>query len=214
MSRISTHKHLGLTLSNTRSWADHVRTISEKACIRLFLRALNFRDSIKSPEKMNTAFVRPLLEYSDIVWDNCSSETKKQLDAIHIEAGRIITGTTKLCNIDKICSDLGWESLQSRGHIHKLVAFYKILHWLSPNCLMGLVPPTVQETTRYSLRNSDHIQNYRANTNIFLDSFFPDTIRAWTNLPPETREASTLTIFKSSLNKNIHHPNTSTLVHA
>ena len=40
------------------------------------------------------AFVRPLLEYSDAVWDNCSLETKKQLDAIHVEAAQIITGAT------------------------------------------------------------------------------------------------------------------------
>ena len=71
---------------------------------------------------------------------------------------------------------------------------------------MNLVPPTVQATTRYNLRNSDHIQNYRANTNLFLYSFFPATIRAWNNLPAETKEASTLTIFKSFLNRNIQTP--------
>ena len=49
-------------------------------------------------EKMYMAFVRPLLEYSDVVWDNCSLETKKQLDTIHVEAARIITGATKLCS--------------------------------------------------------------------------------------------------------------------
>ena len=155
---------------------------------------------------MYTAFVGPLLEYSDIVWDNCSLETKKQLDAIHVEAARIITGATKLCYIDKIYSDLGWKSLQSRRNKHKLVAFYKILPGSAPNYLMNLVPPTVQATTRYNLRNSDHIQNYRANTNLFLDSFFPATIRAWNNLPAETKEASTLTIFKSFLNRNIQTP--------
>ena len=203
----STHKHLGLTFSNTCNWADHVRTISEKACIRLnLLRALKFRVSRKSLEKMYTAFVRPLLEYSDIVWDNCSLETKKQLDGIHVEAARIITGATKLCNIDKIYSDQGWEFLQSRRNKHKLVAFYKILHGSAPNYLMNLVPPTVQAITRYNLRNSDHIQNYRANTNLFLDSFFPATIRTWNNLPAETKEASTLTIFKSFLNRNIQTP--------
>ena len=129
-----------------------MRTISEKVCIRLnFLRALKFRVSRKSLEKMYTAFVRPLLEYSDIVWDNCSLETKKQLDAIHVEAARIISGATKLFNIDKIYSDLGWESLQSRRNKHKLVAFYKILHGSAPNYLMNLVHPTVQATTRYTI---------------------------------------------------------------
>ena len=55
-------------------------------------------------------FVRPMLEYCDSVWDNATTESKKQLDAIHIEAARIITGATKLCSISLSLSDLGWES--------------------------------------------------------------------------------------------------------
>ena len=89
----ATHKHLCLTFSSTCNWNDHVCNISDKACIRLnLLRALKFRVSRKSLEKMYIAFVCPLIEYSDIVWDNCSMETKMQLDAIHTEAARIITG--------------------------------------------------------------------------------------------------------------------------
>ena len=72
---------------------------------------------------MYTAFIRLLLEYSDIMWGNSSTETQKQLDAIHSEAGRLI-GATKLCNIDKIYSNLGWESLQSRRNKQSLVPFF------------------------------------------------------------------------------------------
>ena len=50
---------------------------------------------------MYMAFVRPSL-YSDVVWDNCSRETKTQLDAIHVEAVRIMTGATKLRNTEKL----------------------------------------------------------------------------------------------------------------
>ena len=149
---------------------------------------------------MYYAFVCPLLQYSDIVWDNCYSESKKHLDAIHVEAARIVTGGTKLCSIDKLYSELGWDSLQSRRNKHKLITLYKILHGLTPNYLLDLMPLTVQETSRYIPRNFDHFQSYRANTNLFLDSFFPSYIRAWNNLPTKIKEASSLTIFKSLLN--------------
>ena len=43
---------------------------------------------------MHFAYIRPLLEYSDVIWDNCSPATKKQLDVIHVEAARIISGAT------------------------------------------------------------------------------------------------------------------------
>ena len=95
--RITRHKHLGLTFSSTCTRTDHVNTISEKAWTRLnFLRALKFRVSRKSLEKIYISYIRPLLEYSDSVWDNCSTGSKKQLEAIHTEAARIIVGATKL----------------------------------------------------------------------------------------------------------------------
>ena len=63
---------------------------------------------------MYMAYVLPLLEYCDSVWDNCPTETKRQLDVIHIEAARIITGATKLCSVSKLLKDLGWETLHNR----------------------------------------------------------------------------------------------------
>ncbi|MCG7879157.1 MAG: reverse transcriptase domain-containing protein, partial [Candidatus Thiodiazotropha endolucinida] len=199
----SSHKHLGLTFSDSCNWKIHVKNISEKACTRLnLLRALKFRVSRKALEKMYMSFIRPLLEYSDVVWDNCSLESKKQLDAIHVEAARIITGATKLCSVEKLFSELGWESLQSRRNKHKLVIFYKALHGIAPEYLFDLVPATLQERTRYNLRNSDHILNYRAKTSLFLDSFFPSTIRAWNNLPNDVKEATSVASFKRALNRN------------
>ena len=50
-------------------------------------------------KKIYISFIRPLLEYSDAVWDNASVESKKQLEAVHNEAARIITGETKLSSI-------------------------------------------------------------------------------------------------------------------
>ena len=132
------------------------------------MRALKFRISRKSLEQMTVSFIRPLLEYCNPVWDNSSSEMKKTLDAIHIEAARTITGTTKLCSIDKLLSELGWETVQSRRDKHKLVIFYKIMNGLTPDFLRDLVPPLVQEASNYNLRNSDHIQTYHANTNLSI----------------------------------------------
>ena len=74
----SFHKHLRLTLSNTGSWDEHVKSISEKSWSRLnLLKAFKFRVSRKSLEKIYFAYILLLLEYSNTVWDNCSSESKK-----------------------------------------------------------------------------------------------------------------------------------------
>ena len=68
------------------------------------------------------------------------------------------------------------------------------------------MPPLVQDTTSYNLRNSDNIQNYRAWSNLFLNSFFPSTIRAWNDLPNDTKNASSVASFKHKLNRNLKPP--------
>ena len=200
IAETTSHKHLGLTFSSTCTWNEHVNNISLKAWTRVNLL------SRKSLEKLYISFIRPLLEYSDSVWDNCSSESKKQLEAIHTESARIVSGATKLCSIEKLFVELGWESLQSRQNKHKLILFYKIFHGLTPDYLYDLVPPLVQDTTSYNLRNSDNIQNYRARSNLFLNSFFPSTIRAWNDLPNDTKNASSVASFKHRLNRNLKPP--------
>ena len=85
------HKHFGLTFSKTCNWDKHIVIISEKASTRVnLLKALKSQVFRQSLEKMYFAYVRPLLEYSDTVWDNCSLASKKLLDAVHIEAARIV----------------------------------------------------------------------------------------------------------------------------
>ena len=63
------------------------------------------------------------------MWDLIVSVTDHCLsfyfDAIHIEAAITNTGATKLYSMDKLLSELGWETLQSRRDKHKLVISIK-----------------------------------------------------------------------------------------
>ena len=45
-----------------------------------------------------------------------------------------------------------------------------------------------------------------ANTNLFFNSFFPSTIRAWNELSEEIKEANTVSAFKYRLNRNKRSP--------
>ena len=110
ISDASSHKHLGLTFTNNCNWAEHINNITAVAWTRLnLLRPLKFKINRHALEKIYISFIRPLLEYSDAVWDNVSVERKKQLEAVHNEAARIITGGTKLCSIKNLLDDLGWN---------------------------------------------------------------------------------------------------------
>ena len=94
----------------------------------------------------------------------------------------------------------------SKSNKHKLVLLCKISHGLTPNYLSELVSPLVQETTTYNLCNSDNIQNYRAHSNLFHNSFFPSSIRAWNDLPNDIQNAPSVASFKYKLNRNLNAP--------
>ena len=44
---------------------------------------------------------------------------KNLLEDIQIEAMQIVTGATKLCSIDKLYIDTGWEKLKARREKQK-----------------------------------------------------------------------------------------------
>ena len=95
---------------------------------------------------------------------------------------------------------------QKRRNKHKLVIFYKILHGIAQACLSDIVPPLIQDTTTYNLRNAGNIQNYRVCTNLFSNYFFPSTVRAWTDLPNDIKDAPSVGSFKYKINKNLRSP--------
>lgn len=61
--------------------------------------------------KIYFAFIRPILEYGSIVWDNCSHENSNLLENVQIEAGRIISGLRKNSSKNALYSQLVWEPL-------------------------------------------------------------------------------------------------------
>ena len=110
---------------------------------------------------------------------------KKILDAVHVETALFVTGAAKFSSIDKLFIELGWESPQTRRNRHKLTTFYKVMQGLASSYLLDLIPSIVHQTNNYALRNADHIQNFRLNSNLFSDSFFQSSIKAWNSLPNE-----------------------------
>ena len=66
--------------------------------------------------KIYFAIIRPVLEYSDVVWDNCTEKDSKMLEDLQVEAGRIITGLRCNSSRKKNCihDKLEWDLLQTR----------------------------------------------------------------------------------------------------
>ena len=202
ISEVEFHKHLGIYLSNECTWHHHIKYISEKAWGRINVMR-KFKLDRKSLEIIYTAFIRPLLEYGDVIWDNCSQYEKQELEKIQLEAARIATWTTKLISITALYKEVGWESLKQRRQTHKLTLFFKMFSHLTPLYLSSLIPPSVSDMSRYNLCNSDQLQTIDSRTILYYNSFLPSTVRAWNSLPAEVKQFQTTHSFKYYFNKSI-----------
>ena len=197
------HKHLGVYLSNDCIWHHHINYIKEKAWFRVnTMRRLKFKLDRKSLEIIYTAFIRPLLEYSDVIWDNCTEYEKNDLDKIQNEAARIATGATKLVSLNALSKEICWESLEQRRQNHRLTLFYKMFYNITPLYLSSLVPQSVSNLSQYSLPNSNDLQTVNASSSQYYHSFLPSTTRDWNSLSTETKQADSVNSFKQSLNKD------------
>ena len=71
---------------------------------------------------------------------------------------------------------------------------------MSPKYLSDVIPST---TRRYSSRNANNIPLGRANTNYFMNIFFPSIITEWNKLDLSIRKSTSLNIFKSRLLRSV-----------
>ena len=113
-------------LSNNCSWHEHIDYITATAWQRInAMRCLQFDLDRKSLQILYFSFIRPLLEYADIVWNNCTKYESLGLEQIQYEAARIDTAATRLVSINSLLTETGLETLSSRRKNHKLVMFTK-----------------------------------------------------------------------------------------
>ena len=80
-------------------------------------------------------FVRPHLDYGDIIYHDQVKDSMEIYEAIQYKAGLIVSGSWKGTNRAKLYKELGWESLSDRRHIRRLMLYYKINANLTPRYL-------------------------------------------------------------------------------
>ena len=82
-----------MNLSHDLLWNDHVNEITAKTNKTLHFLRRNLRIcSAKSKERAYKALVRPIVEYSAIVWDPCVAKNIKQVEMIQRRAARSVLG--------------------------------------------------------------------------------------------------------------------------
>ena len=178
VKEVDKHKNLGLMFNNNLHWGNHIHIMLTKAQTKLnILRSLKFQLDRKSLQIMYFSFIRPILEYADIIWDNYSLYMKQSFEKNNIEAARIVISVaTKLVSSENLHKEVGWENLEKRREKHKLIQFYKMIRGLTPSYLADLIPITHNRNHQYSTRNSSDFIHPTCRSNFYYNDFIPSTV--------------------------------------
>ena len=134
-------------------------------------------------------FVRPILDYADIIYDKPPTESfKDKLEMVQYSAALVITGAFKGTSLDRIYRELGLESLTERTWSRKIFFFYKILNGLLPVYLHSYISYCSEAVYRTRSANQKNLRQFSTRSKIFESSFFPYCIKEWNNLSEEFRE--------------------------
>jgi hypothetical protein len=137
-------------------------------------------------------YIRPLFEYGCELWDNCGIGNSQKLEQLQLEAARIVTGLPIFTKTEILYRETGWELLSARRKRRKLQPF---------DYLCTLIPPTIQHTSVYPLRNGNDIILPFCRLSSTSDSFISSTIKMWNSLNNNIRNVDTLSKFKSEVKK-------------
>ena len=207
LSFVDHHKHLGLTFSHDGSWHSHIENIVNSASKVLgSMRMLKFKLKRQSLNQIYVSYLRPIIEYASLVWDNCTNYEKETLDKIQYEAARLVTGLTRSVSIERLLNEIGWVSLSDRRIIQKLILVYKEKQGNLPIYLHEIFPTSVQNSNPYNLRNNDDFQSIIRRTEIYSKSVIPSSIKLWNQLDIDIRNSPTLTAFKAKLKLHFKPP--------
>ena len=140
-------------------------------------------------------FIRHHLDYGDVIYDQLNlSSLANKIESVQYNTALAITGAIRGTSKEKLCQELGFESLKDRRWLRRLCYLYKIVSTKQPAYLYDLIPPFQRST-----RNRGCIYEPFCRTISFKNSFLPYAIKEWNKLDPEIRNTETYASFRKML---------------
>ena len=199
------HKHLGVFLQNNCKWDIHIKSIVTKARMLIScLRSFKYRLSRRALENMYKAYILPHFDYADVLWDNCTQELALELETLHLDAIRTITGSVRGTSHAKLYFESGLTSLSERRRRHKIIMYHKIVNGIVPQYLRTILPQLVSENNPYPRRRPLEREHLAWDLPRFKDSFFVSTTSIWNTLPERIQGSNSISEIKQYLTRDDH----------
>ena len=132
MESVAGSKYLGVEISSSLSFNNHIQSITTSASRSLGFLRRNIRTQNPALRVMAyTTLLRPLMEYSSTAW---SSYTDQNIDKPEMTQCKVACWTLNNYSTDESVTEmlqsLGWRSLEQRRTDSRLCLFYKIIYGL------------------------------------------------------------------------------------
>ena len=204
-------KHLGLILDSKLDFKKHLAEKIAKAYQGLgVMKHLCKWVPRRSLEEIYKLYVRPHLDYGDIIYDisdlnkssiftdSTSNSQMEKIEIIQYQAAKIVTGAWQGTSRLKIYDDLGWESLQNRRTIRKLCILFETLKNNYPLYLAETLNNCkYRQNSRYF--DMQMLKNIPCRTRKFKASCFPSAIRDWNLLDYDIKNSVSKQAFKNKI---------------
>ena len=128
LKHVDAVKYLGVQISHDLRWDKHIDYITSKANSTLsFLRRNINISNPRVKEQSYTTLVRPVLEYSQTVWDPYTAGGVNKIESVQRRAARFtLSRYRRTSSVSAMLAELNWQTLAERRRLARLTIFYKI----------------------------------------------------------------------------------------
>jgi hypothetical protein len=173
VKQVDHHKHLGVIISHDLTWNTHIDNTIKTCSNRLnLMKVLKYKLDRKSLETIYCSFIRPKLEYGDVLFTNCPKYLLDKLYKFEFEALKTITGAITGTSTAKLIIEYGKPLLSKRRNIHVLCLLYKIIAGDSPHYLVNILN-SFKRDPRYQLRENHNYILPKTKSSAYLKFFSP-----------------------------------------
>ena len=217
VTKVSDHKHLGITLSEDMKWSKHITLVTRKAHQRL---GVLYRQSSKLSrlelESFYLNMIRPILEYGSVLLCNLSLTDINRLENVQRRAAVICTGAMRRTESTLLMTETNWDSLEIRRKKTNLTRFFLLCNASGPSYLLdrvSFVQGDLRERRSYYFRHNKQVKEQFCRLECAKNSFFPHFGRLWNNLRSDIVNTNSISLFKKNLiplfglkpSKNLSH---------
>ena len=196
IEQVTSFKFLGVIVSDTLCWTNHITHITRKVSERVnLLRWLSWFLPSSLLVLYLKSYILPCVDYCDVVWDCCSKQESNRLQTLFNYGCRIALHHPRLSSSSALWKDLGLSSLASRRKLHLAEVMFKCHNSLAPPYLTSLVNTP---SHKYSTRKRNLVSLPPVKSSYGQCSFSILGVSLWRSLPPSSCAYQSLASFTRS----------------